>query len=223
MDLKIVEKVAKALEEINEEVIYVGGAILGLYVNEEGAEQPRPTADIDVTVQVTTYSQMNELQERLAGKNIFPAKGERILYRFNLEGIFIDFIPIRDTHLGPTNRWFEPGFERAYPVSVGEAMIRILPVSMFLATKWEAYLNRGDDPRMSHDFEDIIYIFDNNTELIDDISKADKNIQDFLKEMSSTILSDSSVNEIIECHLSQLTSAERSKVIIDKLTKIEKL
>lgn len=47
INIKVVEKVANTLEELNNEVIYVGGAVVSLYVTDEGAEQPRPTKDID--------------------------------------------------------------------------------------------------------------------------------------------------------------------------------
>lgn len=91
---------------------------------------------------------------------------------------------------------------------------------MFLATKWEAYKNRGNDPRMSHDFEDIIYLVDNNLDLVDDVAKAYKDVQSFLKEMSKEILSHPSANEIIECHINPFTAEERSKLIIEKLDQI---
>jgi hypothetical protein len=223
MNLSVVEKVAKALGEINDEVIYVGGAIIVLYATEDGADQPRPTIDIDITVQINTYSQMDEMRERLANKKIFPATGETLIYRYTYEGVFIDFIPIKATPLGPTNKWFRLGFKRTYPVTIGDTRIRILPVSLFLATKWEAYMNRGDDPRMSHDFEDIIYVLDNNLNLVEDVSHADKEVRDFLKQMSIEIQSYSSMNEIIECHLNSMTAEERSKRIIEKLESIEKI
>ena len=223
VNINAIVKVAQALEEINDEVIYVGGAIIGLYATEDGADIPRPTTDIDISVQISTYSQMDELRERLASKGIYPAPEEMILYRYTYEGILIDFIPIEDTPLGPTNKWFKPGFKRAVPIAIGEIKIRILPVSYFLATKWEAYMNRGDDPRMRHDFEDIIYVLDNNLNLLENVEQAEKEVQAFLKEMSLKILSDSSVNEIIECHLSSSTAEERGDLIIKKLEQIEKL
>ena len=135
INLNIVEKVALALGDINDEVIYVGGAVVSLYVTDEGAEQPRPTKDIDISVQISTYAQMNQLRERLANKKIYPAPTETVMYRYSYEDILIDFIPYVETPLGPTNRWLKPGFERAYSVTIGNAEIKILPVSMFLATK----------------------------------------------------------------------------------------
>jgi len=220
INLKIVETVATALAEINKDVIYVGGAVVSLYVTDEGAEQPRPTKDIDISVQVSTYAEMDNLREKLAQKRIYPAMHENVMYRYTFEDILIDFIPFESTALGPTNRWLKPGFEKAYPINVGEAEIRILPVSLFLATKWEAFKSRGNDPRTSHDFEDIIYVIDNNLNLIDDVILANKEVQSFLKEMSAEILNHSSCNEIIECRINPFTAQERGKMVIDKLNQI---
>lgn len=222
INLKVVEKVAIALEELNNDVIYVGGAVVSLYVTDEGAEQARPTKDIDVSVQISSYGQMDELREKLGSKRIYPAPSENVMYRYTHEDILIDFIPYEETPLGPTNSWLKPGFEKAYPVNIGELEIKILPVSLFLATKWEAYKSRGSDPRTSHDFEDIIYIVDNNKELVEDFHNAESDVQDFLKAMSSEILNHTSRNEIIECHINPFTVDERRKIVIDKLNEILK-
>jgi len=90
---------------------------------------------------------MNELREKLALKNIHPAPSEKIMYRYSYEDILIDFIPFEETPLGPTNSWLKPGFQQSYPITVGQMEIKILPVSFFLATKWEAYKERGKRPQ----------------------------------------------------------------------------
>ncbi|UZD22843.1 hypothetical protein PBT90_05350 [Algoriphagus halophytocola] len=82
INLKVVEKVAMALEELNNDVIYVGGAVVSLYVTDEGAEQPRPTKDIDIAVQISSYGQMDELRGKLALKKIYPAPTENVMYRY---------------------------------------------------------------------------------------------------------------------------------------------
>ncbi len=222
INIKVVEKVANTLEELNNEVIYVGGAVVSLYVTDEGAEQPRPTKDIDISVQISTYAQMDQLREKLALKKIFPAPSEKVMYRYSYEDILIDFIPFEETPLGPTNSWLKPGFEKAYPINIGELEIKILPVSLFLATKWEAFKSRGSDPRTSHDFEDIIYIIDNNKDVVIDVRNANKDVQDFLKEMSKEILNHPSRNEIIECHINPYTVDERRAIVIEKLNELLK-
>lgn len=221
INLKVVEKVALALGELNQEVVYVGGAVVSLYVTDSGAEQPRPTKDIDISVQVSSYAQMDNLREQLSRKRIYPAPTETVMYRYSFEDILIDFIPFEETPLGPTNKWLKPGFEKAYPIKIGKTEIRILPVSLYLTTKWEAFNNRGGDPRMSHDFEDIIYVIDNNLELVDDTMRAEEPVRKFLAEMANSILSDPSKDEIIECHLNPFTAKERKQLIMDKLHAIQ--
>ena len=223
INLQIVEKIALTLGELNTEVIYVGGAVVSLYVTDEGAEQPRPTKDIDISVQVCSYSEMDQLRERLAHKRIYPASNQTVMYRYTHEDILIDFIPYEETPLGPTNSWLKPGFQKAYPIKIGATEIRILPVSLFLATKWEAFKSRGNDPRFSHDFEDVIYVVDNNLDLVNDVTNADKTVRDFLKSMSEEILSHSSRNEIIECHINPFIAEERRKLVVDKFERIMNL
>ena len=123
INLQVVEKVALALEEINDEVIYVGGAVVSLYATDQGAEQSRPTKDIDISVQVSSYAQMDQLRKRLANKRIYPASDEKVMYRYSYEDILVDFIPYKETQLGPTNKWLKPGFKKAYPVTIGNSII----------------------------------------------------------------------------------------------------
>ncbi len=220
INLKIIERVALALGEINKKVVYVGGAVASLYATDEGAEQPRPTKDIDISIQISSYAQMEEFRKKLAVKNIYPASSEDVLYRFHYKDILIDFIPFEDTPLGPTNKWLKNGFGKAFFVNIGETEIKILPVSYYLATKWEAFINRGSDPRTSSDFEDIIYVIDNNLDLINEILETDIDVYEFLKEMSHKILSNEYLNEIIECHLNPVTADQRKKIVINKLKQI---
>ena len=222
INLKVVERVAQTLGEINNDVIFVGGAVVGLYVTETGADLPRPTKDIDISVQVSTYTEMDQLREKLATKGIYPAPTEKILYRYKLNDILIDFIPYEQTSLGPTNSWLKPGFDKAISVQIGDQQISILPLSLYIASKWEAYKNRGgNDPRTSHDFEDIIYLFDNNSEIVLEINQADKEVQQYLKEMTKEILDDPYTEENIGCHIYHYFQDERIPVVIEKLNKIK--
>lgn len=224
INIKIIEKVAKALGEINNDVIYVGGAVVSFYITDTGAEQPRPTKDIDISVQISTYAEMNKLSERLASKGIHLAIDQTVMCRYEYEDVLIDFIPYESTEFGPTNSWLKPGFDKAYDVPAEEQTIKILPVNYYLATKWEAHKSRGgSDPRMSHDFEDVIYIIDNNIEVVEHIKNSDVLLLDFLRGMAIEILNDPSRNEIIECQINPFTAVERTQMVIEKLERIRGL
>lgn len=221
INIKVIEKVAKALGEINNEVIYVGGAVVSFYITDTGAEQPRPTKDIDISVQIGSYSEMDQLRERLATKDIYPAADQTVMYRYEYDDVLIDFIPYEPTSMGPTNPWLKPGFPESYEVKAGDQTVKILPVSYYLATKFEAFKSRGkDDPFMSHDFEDVIFVLDNNIEVVEHIKSADDKLISFLKEMADYILNHPSKNDIISGHINPFTSAERTPMVIDKLEQI---
>ncbi|QJP34329.1 hypothetical protein F0365_07930 [Nonlabens sp. Ci31] len=220
LNLEVVASVARALGDLNKEVVYIGGAVISIYATEPGADLPRVTEDVDVCVQVSTFAQMEALREQLASKSIYPDPQGVHMYRYRYHGIAIDFIPFEETAFGPTNPWLKPGFEKAFKTTVAGVEIAVLPVSLFLATKWEAFKSRGSDPRYSHDFEDIIYVFDNNREIVPDTMTATAALQETLKEMSSFILDHENSNEIIECHINQTTALERGAFITETLQEI---
>lgn len=82
--------------------------------------------DIDISVQISSYSQMDQFRKRLSKKNIYPAASETVMYRFSYQDILIDFIPDEDTPMGPTNSWIKPGFRKFYPVRIQETKSEII-------------------------------------------------------------------------------------------------
>jgi len=58
--------VASALNELNERVVFVGGATLSLYATDPATSEIRPTDDIDVVIEVATYAEFtSKIEERL--------------------------------------------------------------------------------------------------------------------------------------------------------------
>ena len=54
----IIKRIAIALGELNEKVIYVGGATVSLYINDPAADDVRPTKDVDITVKVASMLEL---------------------------------------------------------------------------------------------------------------------------------------------------------------------
>ena len=46
------KKIAQALGELNERVVYVGGAVVSLYIDDPSADDVRPTKDIDIGMEI---------------------------------------------------------------------------------------------------------------------------------------------------------------------------
>ena len=56
-------KVATALGNLNEKVVYVGGTIVSLYIDDPAAEDVRPTKDVDFSLEIVSLGQLESLRE----------------------------------------------------------------------------------------------------------------------------------------------------------------
>ena len=65
-------KIAHALGALNQEVVFVGGSIVSLYIDDKAAEDIRPTKDIDLTFQISTVGKLELLRQQLLEKRIYP-------------------------------------------------------------------------------------------------------------------------------------------------------
>jgi hypothetical protein len=96
-----------------------------------------------------------------------------------------------------------------------------MPLSFFLASKFVAFHDRGgDDPRFSHDLEDIIYILDNRTDWHQIlINEEDPEVKQFLINEFRSILASNKIQEAIMGNLFYETQDKRFAKIIDKINK----
>jgi len=87
-----------------------------------------------------------------------------------------------------------------------------------LASKFVAHSDRGgNDPRMSHDFEDIIYILDNRTDWQQLVGNSDNKVKTYLLEQFQNILDSNRMQEAILGNLYYETQDIRYKMIIEKI------
>ncbi|MDC6366679.1 hypothetical protein [Allomuricauda sp. AC10] len=98
--------------------------------------------------------------------------------------------------------------------------ITVFSTPCYLATKFEAYNDRGTDYRTSHDFEDIMNILDNRTLIVNEILDADQKVKEYLQSEIQKIMDSPFSDEIISCHIHPLVQDERIPIIMDKISKI---
>ena len=99
-----------------------------------------------------------------------------------------------------------------------EIIIKILSSPYFPATKLEAFKDRGkNDFYGSHDFEDIIYILDNRTTIVEEIIAADSNVKEYIKTELRTIKNHPQSDEILAMHIHPLIREERFNMLLDKI------
>lgn len=216
-----VKRIAQALNELNEQVIFVGGAAVGFYANDPSAEDVRPTKDIDISLSILTFTDLEIFREELIRKGFIQTAEDNVICRFRYHDIMVDVMNTRSIAWAPANPWFAPGFPFREPIELDGQTIRILPLPYFLATKFSAYNSRGkEEPRNSHDFEDIVFILDNCYNLADAILNSNDDVKSYLKEEFTLILSQPRKQEAIMANLSYLERDQRYSMIMDKLGSI---
>jgi hypothetical protein len=220
INMGVVKKVATALGELNDEVAYVGGATVSIYADDPIAEDVRPTKDVDIMLRIATFAELAALQDKLASKNIYPDPEADINCRFKYDDVLIDVMSTKEVGWAPSDPWFEPGFKSLMKYKIDdEVTIRVFTAPYFLATKFSAFHDRGNDPRTSNDFEDIVYVLDSRLNIVDEIRSAPSNVSEYLKEQLKVFLNDN-MSESISCHLSPFQSEEMLTLLREKVKSI---
>lgn len=217
----VIKKIAQALGEINDQVVYVGGAVVSLYINDTAADDVRPTKDIDISMSLVTLGELEAMRERLTAKGFIQTAEDDVICRFRYDDVQVDVMNTSELGWAPANPWFASGFLHKELVEVENQDIQILPLAYFLASKFSAYEGRGNnEPRTSQDFEDIVYILDNRMDLVEQIRAAKTDVKPFLKQQFKDILSDGVKQEAIAANLFYETRTARLKMILEKVNQI---
>ena len=217
-----IEKIAKALGELNKNVAFVGGSVVGIYANDLAADDVRPTKDIDITLQIASLSKLEILREALTDKGFKQQIDEDVICRFVYDGTLVDVMATQAIGWAPANQWFAPGFKHLISVEIGDMTIKLLSLPYFLATKFDAHADRGgSDPRTSKDFEDITYLLDYVSDLEEQIAVAPEDVKTYLIGQFKAILADDAKQEAILAQLPYSIQMERFAIIMDKLRSIQ--
>ena len=222
INLAIVAEVAAGLKELREKMVFVGGAVISLYTDDPAAEEIRPTTDIDMTINLANYYEWTQIQERLLALNFYPDPQGQSICSYRYKKIAIDIMPAEDSSIGISNHWYKPGFQSIQTIFLAEAIsINILASPYFLATKLEAFNDRGNnDFYGSHDYEDIIYLLDNRTTIVEEILLADELVKKFIKQQLTKIKNHPQANEILAMHIHPLVREERFLMLLEKIETI---
>lgn len=190
-NLAQIELIAHALGDLRDKLVFVGGCAVGLLMTDTISTAPRVTYDVDLVVEVTAlrgYHQMEaEFSRRGFTRDISP---EAPICRWKYRGLEVDLMPTDSSLLGFANRW--------YPLVVATAKKIVLPnglsiwlitAPLFVATKFEAFADRGNEDILgSHDLEDIINVIDGRPELFDEICSSAEELQIYLAGKCASLL-----------------------------------
>ena len=221
-----IQIVARALGEIKEQVVFVGGSVVELYADNPELSDIRPTIDVDcvIDLQICTYLDYSKLEQQLRNLGFHDGTTEKApVCRKIYHGIKVDFMPLNPDILGFSNIWYEDGIANKTSVVLPDGTsIFILPVEYFLATKLEAMRGRGGtDIRGSHDWEDIVYVFENCGRVLQNFQQTgNAKLIEYMQKEICILLNNSNIKEIIYSALPYNSDEESIDEILSMMNKI---
>lgn len=185
--------------------MFVGGAVLEIYLTRPVTERIRPTDDTDVICEVsgragyrTLGIHLEELGLRQSARHGDPP------YRWRTrDGDVLDVMPTSSEVLGFSNRWYDPGTTRTVRNELEDGLtVRLLAPPYYLASKIEAYRNRGrSDPFGSPDFEDIVVLLASRREIVREVETAGDPVRSWLRTRIAELFPESRMYERLAAHL----------------------
>ncbi len=225
-NINMLQTVASGLGDLRDEMVFVGGAVAELYADDPASSDIRPTQDVDCTIELSSYREHTELEEELRTKGFAndTSRGAPIC-RWIYQDIKVDVMPTDENVLGFNNQWYPGGVGNKIPKTLPNGTeIFVFSPEYYLASKFEAHNDRGgEDLRQSHDFEDIIYILDNCTSILEDIRNADEDVKNYLKTECERLFTNDGLSEGIESALPYGSDSDRVEIIEDLILEIASL
>ncbi|MBL7759840.1 MAG: nucleotidyl transferase AbiEii/AbiGii toxin family protein [Sediminibacterium sp.] len=204
-----IKAISALLDQLKEDVVFVGGATVALYADTIAAEA-RPTDDVDVIIELLSYKGYAELDERLRAAGFVNDSESGVICRYQIQGITVDIMPTHPEVIGFSNKWYPAGFKEAISIDIDGRSIKIFSLPFFIASKLEAFKSRGrGNYRYSSDFEDIVYVLENNSQAKELFSNASPDVFSYLQNAFSEMLSDPDFEEGLTAHLEPNTSSQQ--------------
>lgn len=161
--LSAVEKLVPLLDQI----VFVGGCAAGLLISDPGAAPIRPTIDVDAIVELASYPELIDIENRLRQLGFEQPQVEGApLCRWVHGDVVFDLMPVDSRILGFSNRWYRPALQNAVAADVGDHKIKLIAAPYFLGTKLEAFHGRGQFDYRSCDLEDVVAVLDGRPEIV---------------------------------------------------------
>lgn len=193
----MIERAAQELAPFLDEVAFVGGATVALWITDQAAPAPRVTKDVDLVVEVASRLAWYDFEERLRAHGLRHDTSSSVICRWRagdpVDELLVDLMPGDAAILGFENRWQRPGLEHAKTLSLPSGQrIRAISPPYLLATKLEAWNGRGGgDHLRSHDLEDVIALVDGRAEIIDEVGDAPDDLRSYLSSEIAALLDQS--------------------------------
>lgn len=195
----------------------------GLLLTNPAAAGVRPTEDVDAIVEVTTLAADHARRPLLAERGFIQTMADNTPpFRWFWNWLQLDLVRVDAHVLGFANRWHRAGFAAAASTALGGSVgLRHLDAPHFLATKFEAYNDRGGrNIYLGHDLEDIVTVIDGRAELAEELLQAEPELRAHVVEQTRALLAHPELPNALPGIVAQPI---RAGIVLERLQRIASL
>ena len=200
--IELLNHAAEQLGELCQEVVFLGGAVVGLLLTDKGGLPLRVTKDVDVAIEMgASILDLQALDRRLLDLG-FRNDMEGPTCRY-LHGITtIDVIPVDPEAILGVNPWYPLAIATTWPHTLDNGIsIKVIEPVCFLGTKMTAFRSPSreyhDDIFLSRDFGDMVRVIDGRATIVVEAAEADAELNAFLKGQLGAVLEEDYLEEAL--------------------------
>lgn len=222
-NLELLLGMVQAMGPLCQQVVFVGGCATGLLVDDAELMDVRPTEDVDAIVEVASLAGYHRLADQLMQRGFKQTMADNTPpFRWFWNRMQLDLLPLDEEVLGFANPWYRVGFEAALTVELaGGLQLRHLSAPHFLATKFEAYKDRGkNDVYLSHDLEDIMTVMEGRAAVVKEVAAATEAVRKHVGQSVEALLDMPTFHNALP---GLLSDPEREQPVKARLIQISKL
>lgn len=215
-NLGALRAVADRLDQVGLNYAFIGGSIVNLLLDDPGLSPARPTDDFDVILGVVTTERYSEVEARIRRLGFEHDTRENApLCRWVLGNLTVDIMPTEGAQLGLNTAWFKEALATATEQQFENIRLKLVSPVGFLATKYVAFLDRGDDDYYaSHDLEDFVTVIDGRENIAAEIDRAPAELRGYVVE---ALIALTSTREFDEALAGQIPPDRASQQRLPKL------
>lgn len=219
-NLPHLRRIAEALGDLCEQVVFVGGAVAGLLVTDSLADSVRATRDVDAVVDADR-ALFRRIEKQVAALGFMHDVESDVICRWvhKETGLLFDLMPMQPEVLGFSNRWYPHAVQTAVRMDLGDGVtVRLVSAVAFVATKLEAFASRGaGDFLSSHDLEDVLNIVDGRDELIAELAASPSELRLAVAAAFARLLAHRDFANVLP---GLIAEPERTSLVLDRLKRM---
>ncbi|MCB0340861.1 MAG: hypothetical protein H6626_10770 [Pseudobdellovibrionaceae bacterium] len=225
INLEIFKLMIEELSSLRDELVFLGGSTISLFITEPRHVVIRETLDVDCVVEVLHRGEYENISKKLRNLGFNEDIEGKVLCRFKKQNLVLDVMPTDTKILGFTSIWYKDGFKNSIKMKVSGRDVKVFDLPYLMATKLEAFKGRGRGEYIfSHDIEDIVTLIDGRPSISTDLTRGHSMVTTYLKDEFGKLLNDQNFINSLDAHISDRENVEgRKKIILERMQNLIKV